>query len=79
MMMLCQMSNKMRHGKIKSDIIKEGVEIAPIVKKKFRQFVHAERRLVDDVVRRVDQIEDSRIKRGREIFGKTILETIRKD
>jgi len=36
-------------------------------------------KLVDAVVRRVDQMEESQVKRGRERPRKTIRETIRKD
>lgn len=45
------------------------MEVAHIVEKmvvnKLRWFEHAERRLVDVVVRRVDQIKENRVKRGR--------------
>ena len=43
--------------------------VAPIVEKlvenRLRWFWHVERRPVDVVVRRVDQMEESRVKRGR--------------
>jgi hypothetical protein len=42
-------------------------------------FGHVERRHVDAVVRRVDQFEESQIRRGRGRLRKTIRETIRKD
>jgi len=44
-------------------------------------FRHVERRLVDSVIRRIDQMEGSRtrITRGRGRHRKTIRETIRKD
>jgi len=61
----------------------ERVGVAPIVEKlvenRLRWFRHVERRLIDVVVRRVDQIEDSHVKRGRGGPKKTIRETIRKD
>ena len=57
--------------------------VAPIVEKlvenRLRWFEHVERRPVDAVVRRVDQIEESQVKRGRGRPKKTIKETIRKD
>ena len=59
----------------------ERVGVAPIVEKlvenRLRWFGHVERRPVDAVVRRVDQMEESQVKRGRP--RKTIRETIRKD
>jgi len=42
-------------------------------------FGHVERRTMDSVVRRVDQMEKSQITRGRGRPRKTIRETIRKD
>jgi len=42
-------------------------------------FGHVERRFVDSVVRRVDQMEDSPITRGRGRPRKTRRETIKKD
>jgi len=42
-------------------------------------FGHVERRPVDAVVSRVDQMEESHVKRGRGRPKKTIRETIRKD
>jgi hypothetical protein len=57
--------------------------VAPIVEKlvenRLRLFGHAERRVVDVVVRRVDQMEGSQVKRDRGRPRKTIRETIRKD
>jgi len=41
--------------------------------------VYVERRLVDSVVRRVDEMKMSQITRGRGRHRKTIRETIRKD
>jgi len=59
------------------------VGVAPIVEKLvengLRWFGHVERRPVDAVVRRVDQMEESHVKRGRGRPKKTIKETIRKD
>jgi len=61
----------------------ERVGVAPIVEKlvenRLRWFRHVERRLVDVVVRRVDQMEESHVKRGRGRPRKTIRETITKD
>ena len=61
----------------------ERVGVAPIVEKlvenRLTWFGHVERRPLDAVVRRVDQMEESRDKRGRGRPRKTIRETIRKD
>jgi len=61
----------------------ERVGVAPIVEKlvenRLRWFGHIERRPVDVVVRRIDQMEDSQIKRGRGRPRKTIRETIKND
>jgi hypothetical protein len=47
---------------------RERVGVAPIVEKmvenRLRWFGHVERRLVDAVVRRVDQMEESQFRRG---------------
>ena len=83
MRMLRWMSGKTRHDRIRNDIIRERVGVAPIVEKlvenRLRWFGHVERRPVDAVVRRVDQMEESQVKRGRGRPKKTIRETIRKD
>jgi len=85
MRMLRWTSGKTRHDKIRNDTIRDRVGVAPIVEKlvenRLRWFGHVERRLVDAVVRRVDQMEESqvKIKRGRARPRKTIKETIRKD
>jgi len=61
----------------------ERVGVAPIVEKlvenRLRWFEQVERRPVDAVVRRVDQMEESQVRRGRGRTRKTIRETIRKD
>jgi len=76
------MSGKTRHDRIRNDIIRERVGVAPIaaklVENRLRLFRHAERRPIDTVVRRVDQMEESQVKRGRGRPKKTIRETIRK-
>jgi len=63
------MCGKTRWDKIRNDNIRERVGVAPIVEKmvenKLRWLWHVERRPVDSVVRRVDQMEDSHIARGR--------------
>jgi hypothetical protein len=57
--------------------------VAPIVYKlvenKLRLFEHVERRPVDAVVRRVDQMEESQVNSGRGRRRKAIRETIRND
>jgi len=69
--------------KITNDHIRESVGVAPIVEKmvenRLRWFGHVERRPIDSVVRRVDQMEDSQITRGKGRPRKTIRETIKKD
>jgi hypothetical protein len=47
-----------------------------MVENRLRLIGHVERRLVDVVVRRVDQMEESQIKRGRGRLRKTTRETI---
>jgi len=83
MRMLRWMSGKTRHDRIRNDTIKERVGVAPIVEKlvenRLRWFGHVERRPIDAVVRRVDQMEESQVKRGRRRPMKTIKETIKKD
>jgi len=83
MRMLRYMSGKTRQDRIRNAAIRERVGVAPIVEKlvenRLRWFGHVERRPVDAVVRRVDQMEESRVKRGRGRPKKTIRETIRKD
>ena len=69
MRMLCWMSGKTRHDRIRNDTIREKVGVAPVVEKlvenRHRWFEHVEKRHVDAVVRRVDQMKKSQIKRGR--------------
>jgi hypothetical protein len=69
---------KTRQDRIRNDNIRESIGITPIVEKmvetRLRWFRHVERRLVDSVVRRVDQMESSQITRGRGRPGKIIRE-----
>jgi len=53
--------------------------VEKLVENKLKWFGHVERRPVDAVVRNVDQIEESRVKRGRGKPRKTIRETIKND
>jgi len=50
-----------------------------LVENRLRGFEHVERRPVDAIVRRVDQMEGSQVKRGKRRPMKTIRETIRKN
>ena len=50
-----------------------------MVENRLRWFGHVERRPVDAVVRRVHQMEESQVKRGRGRPRKIIRETIGKD
>jgi len=67
---------KIRRDKVKNDDIRERIGVALIVQKtveiKLRWFEHAERRHVDFVVRRVDQMKSSLIIKGRGRLKKTI-------
>ena len=53
--------------------------VEKMVENRLKWFGHVERRLVDDVVRIVDQMEENQIKRGRRRSRKTIRKTIIKD
>ncbi|KAH1229280.1 Craniofacial development protein 2 [Glycine max] len=85
MRMLRWMCGKTRQDKIKNGAIRERVGVAPIVEKMVENrlrgvwFGHVERRPVDSVVRRVDQMERRQTIRGRGRPKKTIREVIKKD
>ncbi|KAL5124988.1 hypothetical protein HKD37_02G005287 [Glycine soja] len=83
MRMLRWMCGKTRQDKIRNEAIRERVGVAPIVEKmvenRLRWFGHVERRPVDSVVRRVDQMERKQTIRGRGRPKKTIREVIKKD
>ncbi|RZB84080.1 LINE-1 reverse transcriptase-like [Glycine soja] len=83
MRMLRWMCGKTQQDKIRNEAIRERVGVAPIVEKmvenRLRWFGHVERRPVDSVVRRVDQMERRQTIRGRERPKKTIREVIKKD
>ncbi|KAL5124454.1 AP2-like ethylene-responsive transcription factor [Glycine soja] len=83
MRMLRWMCGKTRQDKIRNEAIRERVGVAPIVEKmvenRLRWFGHVERRSVDSVVRRVDQMERRQTIRGRGRPKKTIREVIKKD
>ncbi|KAL5184284.1 Nicotinate phosphoribosyltransferase 1 [Glycine soja] len=78
MRMLRWMCDKTRQDKIRNEAIRERVGVAPIVEKmvenRLRWFGHVERRPVDSVVRRVDQMERRQTIRGRGRPKKTIRE-----
>jgi len=82
-MVLRWMCGKTRQDRIRNDSIRERVGVAPIVQKMVETrlwwFGHVERRPVDVVVRRRDQMEGCQITRGRGRPRKTIRETIKKD
>jgi len=63
------MCGKTRRHKIRNDNIRETVVVTPIIEKmvenKLRWFGNLERRPIDSVVMRVDQIDDSHITGGR--------------
>jgi hypothetical protein len=81
--MFPRMCGKTKEDGILNGNIRERVGVAPIVGKmvetRLRWFRHVERRTVDFVVRRVDQMQDSQITRDRRRYRKTIRETIKKD
>ncbi|KAH1193222.1 Craniofacial development protein 2 [Glycine max] len=83
MRMLRWMCGKTRQDKIRNEAIRERVGVAPIVEKmvenRLRWFGHVERRPVDSVVRREDQMERRQTIRGRGRSKKTIREVIKKD
>ncbi|KAL5178480.1 Craniofacial development protein 2 [Glycine soja] len=83
MRMLRWMCGKTRQDKIRNEAIRERVGVAPIVEKmvenRLRWFGHVERRPVDSIVRRVDQMERRQTIRGRGRPKKTIREVIKKD
>ncbi|KAL5168243.1 LINE-1 retrotransposable element ORF2 protein [Glycine soja] len=68
---------------LRNEAIRERVGVAPIVEKmvenRLRWFGHVERRPVDSVVRRIDQMERRQTIRGRGRPKKTIREVIKKD
>lgn len=80
--MLRWMSGKTRRDRITNDTIRERFGVTPIVKmmveNRLRWFELVEKRLVDVVVQRVDQMEEGEIRRGRERPRKIII-TVRKD
>ncbi|RZB66902.1 ER membrane protein complex subunit 8/9-like [Glycine soja] len=83
MRMLRWMCGKTRQDKIRNEAIRERVGVAPIVEKmvenRLRWFGHVERRPVDSVVRRVDQMERRQTIRGRGRPKKTIRELYVRD
>ncbi|RZB42155.1 Ganglioside-induced differentiation-associated protein 2 [Glycine soja] len=83
MRMLRWMCGKTRQDKIRNEAIRERVGVVPIVEKmvenRLRWFGHVERRPVDSVVRKVDQMERRQTIRGRGRPKKTIREVIKKD
>ncbi|RZB91510.1 Carbon catabolite repressor protein 4-like 2 isoform B [Glycine soja] len=83
MRMLRWMCGKTRQDKIRNEAIRERDGVAPIVEKmvenRLRWFGHVERRPVDSVVRRVDQMERRQTIRGRGKPKKTIRKVIKKD
>lgn len=77
------MCGNTRQNKIRNDNIKENVGVTSILEKmvtnRFRWFGHVERRSVNFMVRRVDQMERSHTARGRRRLRKIIREIIKKD
>jgi len=76
------MSGKTRHYRIRNDTIRESggsTYSRKVGKNRLIWFGCVERRPVDVFVRRVDQMEESQVKRGRGRPKKTIRETIRND
>ncbi|KAI5440135.1 hypothetical protein KIW84_025471, partial [Lathyrus oleraceus] len=83
MRMLRWMCGNTRDDKIKNDNIREYVGVTPIIEKtvenRLRWFGHVERRHVDSLERRVNQMERSQTTTGRGRCRKTIREIIKKD
>lgn len=67
--MLHRVCGKTRRGKIRNDNIKESVGVASLVEKviknRLRLFEHVERRPLNFMERRVDEMERGQIVRGR--------------
>ena len=73
---------RFRHDKIRNDNIREclgSTYSRKMVENRLRWFGHVERRLLDSVVNRVDQMEVSQIVRGRGRPRKIIRGVIKKD
>ena len=83
MRMLRWMSGHTRKDRIRNEDIRMKVGVAPIIEKlvetRLRWFGHVQRRPLEAPVRRVDQMEDNSITRGRGRPKKTIEETIKSD
>ena len=83
MRMLRWMSGHTRKDRIRNDDIRQKVGVAPIIEKlvetRLRWFGHVQRRPLEAPVRRVDQMEDNPIIRGKGRPKKTIEETIKSD
>lgn len=81
--MLHLMNGKTRRNRIRNDIIRERVRVTPIIKKLvgniLRQFRHVDRRYIDAIITRIDQMNENRVKRSRVKPKKTIRKTIKKD
>jgi len=79
--MLLWMSGKIRYNRIRNDTIRERMGVAPIVEKlienRLRWFRHVERRPVDAVVRRVNQMDENHVKRDRGRPKKTIRKDLK--
>lgn len=83
MRILCWIYGKTIYDMIKNDNIRETVVVAHIVEKlvenRIRSFEHVERKFVDYMVRRVDQIERSKTTKNKKRPKKVIKEDIKKD
>ena len=83
MRMLRWMSGNTRRDRIRNTTIREKIGVAPIVEKmvesRLRWFGHVWRRSVDAPVRRVDQMEDSPVVKGRGRPRQTIGHVVKRD
>lgn len=77
------MSGHIIYDRINNKYIKEQSGVAPIVERmvgsSLKWFGHAMRKLIEIPIRRVDEVKDSPIDRGKGRPRKIIVETIKKD
>lgn len=81
--MLRSMNGKTRRNRIRNDIIRERVRVTPTIEKLvgniLRQFRHVDRRYIDAIIKRIDQMNENRVKKSRIKPKKIIRKTIRND
>ena len=77
------MSGHIRNDNIRNGYIRDKVRVAPIEKKmietRLRWFGYVQRRLLEALIRKVDQMIFSSIRKGRERPKRTLGEIIKRD